>query len=74
MNMPKLRRVKGHLSVNALYTCAACGKKEPGTTRRVSVDGDVLEVEAFLRKLTWTATFMPVGWSFNGEYNCGCKR
>lgn len=72
---PYIARVFGTVKVVPMFTCFHCGKREKGDSKSVDVDFMTPEGMAdYLESLYIHSNYMPVGWSYNGEFTCGCVR
>lgn len=73
--MNKINRIVAEVKYSTIYTCAACGKEAVGDTcRDVLFVGSSGELKEAIDKLPQTSHHMPVGWSYNGAFNCGCSK
>lgn len=70
-----INEISAILKFNALYTCKACGKIKVGQTIRKECSASSTdELKAIIDSTQQTSVSMPYGWSYNGEFNCGCLR
>lgn len=70
-----INRIRAKVKLNYLYTCEGCGKQEVGTTAHhvIEAESPAGLVEA-LEFFPQGSRDMPVGWHYNGVFNCGCER
>ena len=69
-----ITRIVANINYRTLYRCAACGKKEQGTTASISLES-VDAIRAFITSPPQRSHDMPVGWAshLNIGYTCGCE-
>lgn len=73
--MSAINRIVAEVKYNMIYKCHACSKEVVGETARdVLFVGSSDELKDLIDRLPQTSHCMPVGWSFNGEFNCGCEK
>jgi hypothetical protein len=70
-----IHSIEARIKFNTLYVCAKCNKKEVGDTVRVDFRGSsTLEMKQIVDSVRATSAYMPNGWSYNGQFNCGCAK
>jgi len=70
-----IHHIKAKIKFNTVYKCASCSNKAIGRTMFVEFDGSsTTELKDMVDSIHQSANYMPVGWSFNGKFNCGCGR
>jgi hypothetical protein len=75
MSQSNINYIEATIKYNKLYKCARCGKTTVGDTVRVVYRGfSTDDLKQFLDNKRQTSSHMPDGWSYNGEFNCGCTR
>lgn len=73
--MENVYLIKAELKIKHIYTCHICGKQEIGATQKVICFVDSSdELKQRIDDLRQTSHYMPIGWSYNGRFDCGCKR
>lgn len=74
MNKNKADRIIANIRYTGNYFCAACGKAERGMIVSCTIEArSIKAVKEQLDALKLNPQSMPYGWSYNGEFNCGCK-
>ena len=72
--MIHINKLHATIKLNAVYTCALCGKREIGDIVRfefIGESGD--ELKDYINSTYQSSNAMPVGWSFHGIFSCQCK-
>lgn len=73
--MSVINRIVAEVKYSMIYKCSACGKEAVGDTARdVMFVGSSEELKDSIDRLPQTSHHMPVGWSFNGKFTCGCDK
>jgi hypothetical protein len=64
-----------NVKFNTVYVCSKCGKNETGDTVRAEFRPNTSgELKYLLDSIQQTSHHMPIGWSYNGQFNCGCDK
>ena len=71
----QLLTLTAQVKYSTWYVCVDCQRQQVGDTVRVELSGlrstEALKAELDARRQT--SHSMPVGWSYDGEFHCGCK-
>lgn len=60
---------------NSIYKCSHCSVEVVGDTVKFNVICEnTQELKCFMDKQRQVSYYMPIGWSYNGEYSCGCRK
>ena len=67
--------IEAKIKYNTIYTCSKCGKQQVGDTvyEEYKIQS-TLELKVLIDNEPQHSQHMPEGWSYNGEFNCGCRK
>lgn len=69
-----INQIKAIVRLNQVYTCKKCGNQQIGDTLTIGfIVNTTEELKYQIDCIRQTSHYMPVGWSYSGEYNCGCN-
>jgi hypothetical protein len=74
--MTEFNQLEATVKFNTVYVCACCGKRQVGTTVRMTYRGrGPDDLSSHLKRHRQSSADMPVGWSFDGKFKCAicCK-
>ena len=64
-------RIKGTLKVLPIYVCSLCQRHAHGSTMRIEIDGyTASDLPDIIRNEELTSAYMPIGWSYCGNFKC----
>ena len=73
--MPHLRKIKAELKLYPVFICKDCNKTGEGESIRAKLEcGSAESVAEYISQIRITSQYMPVGWSYNGDFRCGCYK
>lgn len=71
--MSEINRIVARVKFNTVYACADCGRRQVGDARTTEFDGHSgAELQQHLEAIPHKPQYMPVGWSHDTAYHCGC--
>jgi len=70
-----INKMHAKIKFNSVYVCSDCSREAVGDTAEVEYLGrSTRDLKHFIDQQRPRSAEMPVGWSYDGAFHCGCRK